>query len=66
MQRTVFINVPTRRLRTSRVNADERIALEQLAELERMKLSEALRLAIREACKSRGLWPPRNGGNDDK
>jgi len=41
-----------------RVGADERRMVAALASLERVKLSEAVRLALREAAKARGLWPP--------
>jgi len=41
-----------------RVNDPERNALQRLAKLEAMTLSEAVRLAVRESCKARGIWPP--------
>ncbi len=40
-----------------RVNPEERKAVEALCAYESVKLSEALRIALREACKARGLWP---------
>jgi hypothetical protein len=43
-----------------RVTDFERTAMEQLAGLEGLSYSEALRLIIREACRNRGLWPPTN------
>jgi hypothetical protein len=39
------------------VNEAEERALKALAKFESMNYSEALRLAIREAAKKRGLWP---------
>lgn len=56
--RSEFIDIPDRRGSRARVCQDERSALERLAEVERLNLSAALRLAIREACRARGLWPP--------
>jgi hypothetical protein len=38
----------------------ERAAAEALAQFEQVKLSEALRLALREAAARRGLWPAVN------
>lgn len=40
-----------------RVGADERRVAVALARVERVRLSEALRLALREAAQRRGLWP---------
>lgn len=42
----------------TRLTRAERGALMGLAALERVKISEAIRLALREAAKARGLWPP--------
>ena len=41
-----------------RVNPTELAALSRLAQCEALNISEALRLAIREAAKVRNLWPP--------
>ena len=41
----------------ARVNPTEIEALKNLAQFEKVKTSEALRLAIREATKRRGIWP---------
>lgn len=43
--------------RMTRVSEREREALERLAQVEDLNLSAALRLAIRESCAKRGLWP---------
>jgi len=40
-----------------RVSEAERELWERLADVERVNLSEAIRIALREAGKSRGLWP---------
>jgi hypothetical protein len=42
----------------ARIYPEERQALLQVANAEMLSMSDALRLAIREAAKSRGLWPP--------
>lgn len=41
-----------------RVSEAEAEALEQLGLTERMTRSEVVRLAVREAARFRGLWPP--------
>ena len=41
----------------ARVNRTEAEALKNLAQFEKVKTSEALRLAIREATRRRGIWP---------
>ena len=50
VRRTVILRV--------RISEDEEVALKQLCELERTSKAEGLRLAIREAARFRGLWPP--------
>lgn len=40
-----------------RLSKAERRLWEKLASVERVSLSEAVRIALREAGKSRGLWP---------
>jgi len=40
-----------------RLSSQERELLEQIAAAEAVKPSEAVRLAIREAARARGLWP---------
>ena len=57
MKRNKIVNLPKRGKR-ARVNEAEQIALEHLAQYEVVTISEATRLAIRESCKARGLWPP--------
>jgi delta 1-pyrroline-5-carboxylate dehydrogenase len=42
----------------ARFDARERQIVERIARAERMKLSEVLRMIVREAGKSRGLWQP--------
>jgi hypothetical protein len=56
MRRKIFINgvEPGER---ARVNVAEAIALYALCRYEAVCKSEAIRLAIREAAKKRGLWP---------
>lgn len=56
MIRDNFINLPDPGAR-ARVNEFEKIALDAIAKFEGMRVSEAIRLAIREAAKSRGVWP---------
>jgi hypothetical protein len=46
-----------------RVGAVERRAAEALSHYEGVRLSEGLRLALREAAARRGLWPPTIGGS---
>jgi len=41
----------------TRLGAEEREALERLCAYEAMRLSETMRMALREAAKARGLWP---------
>jgi hypothetical protein len=41
-----------------KTSAPERMAAEAIARREHVKLSEALRMALREAATRRGLWPP--------
>ncbi len=41
----------------SRLSPFERELLRRLQERERLNVSEAIRLAIREAARARGLWP---------
>ena len=41
-----------------RVNPVELVALNLVAQREALNVSEALRLAIREAARVRNLWPP--------
>ena len=57
MQRNNFVNGPEPGER-SRVNAAEAAALAALCKYESINKSEAIRLALREAAKKRGLWPP--------
>jgi len=42
---------------SAKVTPTERGALEKIAMIEQLNLSEAQRLAIREAAKRRGVWP---------
>lgn len=53
--RDEFVNLPYIGGR-ARVNEAEKRALEAIAQLEQVKISEAIRLVIREAAKIRGLW----------
>lgn len=54
------VNIPTHQGRGhTRINEAERAALVALAELEGVNLSEVVRMALREAAKARGLWPPK-------
>jgi hypothetical protein len=55
MNRKIFIG-PTPKNRV-RVNSDEETTLRLLADYETVSLSEAFRIALREACRARGLWP---------
>ena len=50
MKRNVFLHMNVR------LNSPERAAIESLRDYEALSLSEALRLAIREAAARRGLW----------
>ena len=61
MQRNNFVNSPEPGGR-SRVNVAEAAALDALCKYESVNKSEAIRLALREAAKKRGLWPPRLAG----
>lgn len=58
IKRDEFINIPPAGTR-ARVGELERVGLELLAIHEGVNVSEAVRIALREACKSRGLWPPK-------
>ena len=40
-----------------RLSSQERELLQQIASAEGLKPSEAMRLALREAARARGLWP---------
>ncbi len=42
---------------SAKVTPAERGALERIARIEQLNLSEAQRLAIREAARRRGVWP---------
>jgi uncharacterized protein (DUF1778 family) len=42
---------------TVRLTPEERRALEQMAAQEQRRVSDMVRLAIREAARTRGLWP---------
>jgi len=42
---------------TVRLTPEERRALEQMAAQEQRRVSDMVRLAIREAARARGLWP---------
>ena len=59
VEKTEFVNAPPVG-RKARIGDAEARALEALAKHEYLNISEAVRLAIRETCKSRGLWPPPN------
>jgi hypothetical protein len=50
----------------TRCTVAEKRALIRIARHEQRKLSEALREIIREAAKSRGLWPEWNEENEDE
>lgn len=58
MKKENLVSIPTHRGKgRARVNEVEMRCLKALARFEAMNYSEAVRLAIREACKTRGLWP---------
>lgn len=64
MKRSVLIGIPPDSTHRARVGIAEAQALDELAKLEFVNKSEAVRLAIREACAARGLWPPPQPEND--
>lgn len=45
----------------ARISDAEEMLIRHLARIERVGISEAVRLALREEGKRRGLWPPREG-----
>lgn len=56
--KNLSINIPPAGMK-ARIGEAEAEALKKLADLERSTIGAAVRLAIREACEKRGLWPPK-------